>query len=89
MLLAHELSRQLHEVMGWDGPLMDRQHAAWMAWFEMKRILESGQPYVPMDGYVPKAKQKEWMEKAGQAPYIMASRMADIRNQQRAEGVIR
>ena len=34
--LAHELKRQVHELMGWTGPLTHRQYLGWQAWLEIE-----------------------------------------------------
>lgn len=32
--LAHELKKQLHEIMGWPGPMTHRQFLVWQAWLD-------------------------------------------------------
>lgn len=37
MELAKELGQQLHEVMGWEGPMTHRQYLAWRYWLAEDR----------------------------------------------------
>lgn len=48
MRLAHELKKQLHEVMGWPAPMTEKQYRVWGAWLEGEQDRPSRADYYQM-----------------------------------------
>lgn len=46
--LAHELSKHLHEVMGWVGPMTHRQFTLWQTWLNAQLDIPSRDNYYQM-----------------------------------------
>lgn len=43
-LLAFTLKKQLHEILGWEGPMTHRQYLAWLHWLRSYEVEQLNQP---------------------------------------------
>lgn len=68
-MLATEIGKHLHEVMGWGGPMTDRQYGAWMAFLRWKNDpdyvegLDMNAPGPDGKPLVPPEVQERWTKK--------------------------